>query len=245
MTSPGRYPLRSRTSSAWRLCSMVCSFTFIRPRLPLRASSRSFSFCSASAMRRLISACRRALFANSSSASTRCCASAASMDDEKVAPPRLSGRRAPARARPWRVLSVYSPTLWSTTPKTPPPPRFTKRGPRKLGNSEFGIPSALDRRGASDRGLGNSETRNLEFAEVHCILDSRNLGIWNLRKSIQESGSLHARNLGIFKNLDSLVLARTHRGAPETRKLGNSESGIWVIQCCKVAPETWATLTRA
>ena len=94
MTSPGRYPLRSRTSSAWRLFSMVCSRTVMRPRLPLRAVSRSFSFNSASAMRRLISACRRALLANSSSAAARCCASAvcascASIRTRYIAPPAL------------------------------------------------------------------------------------------------------------------------------------------------------------
>ena len=126
MTSPGRYPLRSRTSSAWRLFSMVCSFTFIRPRLPLRASSRSFSFCSASAMRRLISACRRALFANSSSAAARCCASAvcascASIVDENIAPPAL--QRPSVREQQARPLRGHS-DLWD-------PPRPKRRLPRR------------------------------------------------------------------------------------------------------------------
>ena len=114
MTSPGRYPLRSRTSSAVSAFSMFCSAVFMWPLLPLRANARSFTFFSASAMRRLISACRRALFASSSSASARCCNS---MDDEKVAPPRARAaserRKGEARARPVRGQAEARPTLGS------------------------------------------------------------------------------------------------------------------------------------
>ena len=91
-----------------------------------------------------------------------------------------------------------------------------KMGPRRLGNSESGIWVYLqtaDPRG----GLGNSETRNLEFAEQYpgiCtpgILESGSCGgvSWNL----------HTWNLGIWK-------VWSFRGPTEGPwKLGNSETG--------------------
>jgi hypothetical protein len=71
-----------------------------------------------------------------------------------------------------------------------------KRGPRKLGNTESGI-----------------------CPGISWNLHTRNLGIWNLRRSILESAHQETRNLEIG------VPPRTHRGALETRKLG-----IWNLQ---------------
>ena len=70
-------------------------------------------------------------------------------------------------------------------------------GPRNLGNSESGI-----------------------CPGVSWNLHTRNLGIWNLRRSILESAHEETRNLEIG------FPPRTYRGALESWKLGNSESGI-------------------
>jgi hypothetical protein len=86
----------------------------------------------------------------------------------------------------------------------------------------------------------HQETRNLEIGPVpprthRGALETRKLGIWNLQRSILESAHLETWNLEFG------VPLQTHGGAPECRKLGNSESGICYLEefgfpCCKVAP---------
>ena len=94
-----------------------------------------------------------------------------------------------------------------------------KRGPRKLGNSETGIWGPLGSEPESGpRKLGNSESGICPGVSRN--LHTRNLGIWNLRRSILESAHEETRNLEIG------FPPRTYRGALESWKLGNSESGI-------------------
>ena len=94
-----------------------------------------------------------------------------------------------------------------------------KRGPRKLGNSESGIwgPSLGLGPKRGPRKLGNSESGICPG--VSWNLHTRNLGIWNLQRSILESA--HEETW----NLDFGIPLWTHGGAPETRKLG-----IWNLQ---------------
>jgi hypothetical protein len=117
-----------------------------------------------------------------------------------------------------------------------------------LGNSEtrnleFGSPSPLPWTEEARGGLGNSETRNLEFGPslglgpkrgprklgnsesgicpgVSWNLHTRNLGIWNLQRSILESAHEETWNLDF-----GIPLRTSHGGAQETRKLG-----IWNLQ---------------
>ena len=90
-----------------------------------------------------------------------------------------------------------------------------KRGPRKLGNSESGIggPSLGLGPKRGPRKLGNSESGICPG--VSWNLHTRNLGIWNLQRSILESAHEETWNLEF-----GIPLRTSHGGAPETRKLG-------------------------
>ena len=137
--------------------------------------------------------------------------------------------------------------------------------PRKLGNWESGIWGSHWLVDPAKGGLGNSETRNLEFVcppdrtqegasetrklritgiwgplgsepdrgplklgnsesgicrGVSRNLHTRNLGIWNLRRSILESAHEETKNLEIG------VPPWTHRGALESWKLATQKLGI-------------------
>ena len=107
-----------------------------------------------------------------------------------------------------------------------PPDRTQKRGPRKRGNSETGIWGPLG--SEPERGLGNLKNSESGICPgVSRNLHTRNLGIWNLRRSI----FWNLLHVGICprgnKEFGNWVpSAQTFRGALEYWKLGNSESGI-------------------
>ena len=118
-------------------------------------------------------------------------------------------REGPPETRKLGIWNLGVPLAWTC-----------KRRPRKLGNSESGIWGSLGlgpKRGP--RKLGNSESGIC--GTVSWNLHTRILGIWKWRRSILESAHMESR----FSESGSLGIAwsqpRTHRGALETRKLGN------------------------